>query len=149
MKLIPMLTAALTALVLPAAAADDPVAVRQALMSSNGSSAAVFGGVSKDEIEYTPAIGKAAITAMAAAAMAFGDYFPEGSADDERTDASPKIWEDMAGFQAELDDFVAKSQAAVEASGKTGPADIDAFKAAMGPVVETCKSCHETYRLEN
>lgn len=148
MKILPILTVALAAIAVPVAAADDPIAVRKALMSSNGSAAGVFGGVSKGEITYAPAVGKAAISAMASAAMAFGDYFPEGTAEDERTTASPKIWEDMAGFQEKLDDFKAKSMAAVEASGKDGPADAEAFKAAMGPTLDTCKGCHETYRIE-
>ena len=39
--------------------------------------------------------------------------------------------------------------AAADASGKDGPADADAFKAAAEPVLGTCKTCHDTYRLEN
>lgn len=138
----------LAALTVPALAADDPIAVRKALMQANGSGAAIAGAVMKGELEYSPVIGKAAINASAAAAQAFGDYFPEGTLDDERTTAAPKIWEDMAGFQAELDKLKSATQAAVEMSGKDGPADAEAFAAAMKPVLGTCKNCHETYRIE-
>nr|WP_306306754.1 cytochrome c [Nitratireductor aquibiodomus] len=39
--------------------------------------------------------------------------------------------------------------AAVEASGKDGPADLAAFQAAIGPVFGNCKSCHENFRVQN
>ena len=35
----------------------------------------------------------------------------------------------------------------MQASGKDGPADLDAFKAAVGPIFGTCKSCHEGYQV--
>jgi cytochrome c556 len=39
--------------------------------------------------------------------------------------------------------------AAVEAAGEDGPADVEAFRTAMNPVLGTCKECHETYRIDN
>ena len=103
----------------------------------------------KDEVAYSPVIGKAVIAAFSATAHAYGDFFPEGSADPAKSAASPKIWEDAAGFQAELEKFRASVAAAREASGKDGPADKAAFTAAVQPVLGSCKSCHEGYRLEN
>ena len=35
----------------------------------------------------------------------------------------------------------------MEAAGEDGPADLAAFKAAVGPVLGNCKSCHESYRV--
>ena len=84
---------------------------------------------------------------MNAAAVTFGDYFPEGSNTGDTT-ASPKIWEDAAGFQAALTKFSDATGAAMAAAGKDGPADLDAFKAAMGPVMGNCKSCHEGFRVK-
>ena len=55
----------------------------------------------------------------------------------------------MAGFQAALGKFQTAVAAAVAASGKDGPPDAAAFQAAVQPVLGTCKSCHETYRIEN
>jgi len=130
-----------------AMAADDPVGVRKQIMTSVGAAAGLGGGMMKGEIDYTPAAGKAAIATMAAAAASFGSFFPEGT-DAGDTTASPKIWEDAAGFQAALDKFAADAGAAMAASGKDGPADLDAFKAAMGPVMGNCKSCHEAYRVK-
>ncbi|MEC9402338.1 MAG: cytochrome c, partial [Pseudomonadota bacterium] len=82
------------------------------------------------------------------AALTFGDYFPAGS-DQGETGAAAAIWENPDGFSAELAKFADATSKAFEASGKDGPADVEAFKAAMGPVFGSCKSCHETYRKKN
>ncbi|MBG6206168.1 cytochrome c556 [Labrenzia sp. EL_126] len=129
-------------------AADDPIATRQAIMSSVGAAAGLGGGMMKGEVTFSPVAGKAAIATMNAAAASFGDFFPEGS-DQGDTGALPAIWENADGFAAELAKFSAAAGKAMEASGKDGPADLDSFKAAMGPVFGTCKSCHETYRKKN
>ena len=145
----PILAAALAAtLALPtlAAAESDPAHIRERLMDSNAAAAAVSGGIMKEQIPYLPVIGKAAIQTFAASAAAIGDFFPEGSAGD--TDASPKIWEDPAGWQAAVAEFTAAAEAALAASGKDGPADAATFAAAVQPVLKTCQSCHETYRLK-
>ncbi|PVB61053.1 cytochrome c [Labrenzia sp. 011] len=131
-----------------ALAADDPIATRQAIMSSVGAAAGLGGGMMKGEIAYSPAAGKAAIATAHAAALSFGDFFPAGS-DQGDTGAAAPIWEDADGFAAELAKFQAATASAAQASGRSGPADIDAFKAAFGPVLGTCKSCHETYRKKN
>ncbi len=129
-------------------AADDPIAARKAIMQGNGAAAGVAAGMMKGEIDYNPAAAKLAIASLNAAAMTFGDYFPEGSDMGADTTASPKIWEDPEGFKAELAKFQSATAAAMQASGKAGPADLDAFKAAVGPVLGTCKSCHEGYRIQ-
>jgi cytochrome c556 len=138
---------AFAAFAIPGLAADDPIAVRQSLMDSNGAAAAVAGGIMKDEIPYNPVVGKSVILAWAAVANSYGDFFPEGSVDPARSKAAPKIWEDAAGFKAELDKFKAAAAAAVEAAGKDGPADKAAFAAAAGPVFDSCKTCHEGFRI--
>lgn len=141
---------ALSAVALSAAsvfAADDPIAVRKALMQATGAAAGPAGAMLKGEMDYNPVVAKASIAAMNAVAMSIGDYFPEGSTADNST-AAPKIWEDAAGFKAATDKFKADTAAAAAASGKDGPADLDAFKAAMGPVLGNCKACHEAYRIQ-
>lgn len=130
-----------------AMAADDPIAVREALMEGNGASAAVSGAMLKGDLEYNPAVAKAAIAQLHGTAVAFGAFFPEGS-DEGDTEASPKIWEDKEGFQKALDKFKSDTEAAMKASGKKGPADIAAFKEAIMPVLGNCKSCHEDFRVD-
>ncbi|WP_367715416.1 cytochrome c [Nitratireductor sp. GISD-1A_MAKvit] len=129
------------------AAADDPIAVRKAIMQANAASAGLAGAMLKREIDYNPVIARAAILTLAASAKTFGDYFPDGSNDGDTT-AAPAIWENAEGFQAALDKYVSDTAAAVEAAGKDGPADLPAFQAAIGPVFGNCKSCHETFRIQ-
>jgi cytochrome c556 len=143
-----MLTGALSLLVLPAFAADDAIATRQALMDNNGSAAALSGAIMKGELAYSPAIGKAVVNAFDATALAYGSFFPEESADDPRTAASPKIWEDRAGFEAALGKFQAAAASAKQAAGEHGFPDDAAFVAAVKPVLGTCNGCHETYRIK-
>ena len=130
-------------------AADDPIAARQAIMEANGAAAAVAGATLKGEIPYSPTVAKAVIAALNATAHTFGDYFPEGSADPAKSEAAPKIWEDQAGFEAALAKFSTDVATAMQASGKDGPPDLAAFQAAVQPALGNCKSCHESFRLEN
>lgn len=129
-------------------AAEDPIATRQAIMGSVGAAAGLGGGMMKGDIAYAPAGGKAAIATMRAASLSFGDFFPEGSGEGD-TGAAATVWEDADGFKAELAKFAAATEKAMAASGKDGPADLESFKAAFGPVLGSCKSCHETYRKKN
>ncbi|MCB1419877.1 MAG: cytochrome c [Notoacmeibacter sp.] len=141
---------ALSAVILSATAvtaADDPIAARKALMQAVGASAGTAGAMMKGELAYSPAVGKASIATMAGVSHVFADYFPAGSTSDKST-AAPKIWEDAAGFAAANAKFMADAGAAAAASGKDGPADLDAFKAAAGPVLANCKACHEVYRIQ-
>ncbi|WP_153769846.1 cytochrome c [Labrenzia sp. CE80] len=143
-----MALAAVTSLgVTSVIAADDPIEIRKSIMQSVGAAAGLGGGMMKGEVAYTPAAGKAVIAAMNASADSFGSFFPAGSEAGDTT-ASPKIWEDAAGFEAALAKFSEATGAAMSASGRSGPADVDAFKAAMGPVFGNCKSCHEAFRVK-
>ncbi|WP_346898556.1 cytochrome c [uncultured Roseibium sp.] len=147
MRKLVLCVAALCLSGMTAMAADDPIAVRKHIMDSVGAAAGLSGGMMKGQIPYSPAAGKSATASMMAAASSFGAFFPEGT-DTGDTTASPKIWEDAAGFQKALDKFAADAGAAMAASGKDGPADLESFKAAMGPVFQNCKSCHEAYRIK-
>jgi cytochrome c556 len=139
----------LVALAAPLAAAADPIDIRKALMSSNGAAAGVSVAMFRQELAYDPAVALLALRSLSASAAAFGDYFPEGSEDPARSRAAPAVWSDRAGFDAELAKFQAAAAAAVEAAGRDGPPDLAAFQAAAGPVLETCRTCHETYQLRN
>ena len=149
MRRLPLLIVVLAALATPALASDDPIATRQQLMDNNLAAAGVAGGILKDQLDYSQPVGNAVIQAWSATAIAVGDYFPEGSADPERSRASPKIWEDMAGFEAALAKFQDAVAAAREAGGEKGPEAKEAFAELATPVLQTCQGCHETYRLED
>lgn len=124
-------------------ATEDVITTRQKLMDANGAATGAAAGMAKEEIPFNPAIAKAALQSWDAVAFAFGDYFPEGSGTGE-TRASPKIWEDAAGWNAALDKFRADAEAALAAD----PKDLESFKTAMSSVTANCQSCHEAFRLE-
>lgn len=125
----------------------DPIDTRIALMHNNGTAAGAAGAILKGELDYAVPVGRAVIYAFGATAETFADYFPEGSLDPERSRAAPEIWEDWEGFMTRFEDFQAAVASAKEAAGEDGPADAEAFQAAVQPIMETCGSCHDAYRL--
>jgi len=126
-----------------AVAVEDPILTRKKLMDANGASVGAAQAMIKGETPFHPAVAKAALQNFASVGYAFGDYFPPGS-DQGDTRASPRIWEDMAGFQQAVTQFRQDSEAALASE----PATLEAFQAAMGTVGRHCQSCHEDYRLE-
>ncbi|MDD9910804.1 MAG: cytochrome c [Ahrensia sp.] len=129
-------------------AAGDPIKVRKALMQATGAAAGLAGGMMRGKMEYNADAGKSAIATLRAAAHAHGSFYPEGSLTGDTT-ASPRIAEDAEGWNKTMAKFIADADAAAAASGRDGPADLDAFKAAVGPVLANCKACHEAYRVKN
>ena len=121
--------------------AEDPITKRRMLMRANGGAAGLGGAMVKGEIPFTPAAANAVLVNFRAVGHTFGDYFPEGSQTGD-TRALPRIWEDMAGFQAELADFRADAEAAVAAKPET----LEAFRAVFTTLGQDCQSCHEKYR---
>ena len=138
------LTLALGCVSTSALSAEDPIGTRKAIMQSNLAAAKVSGGMMKGEIPFDANVANLALQALNAASLTFGANFPEGSETGMDTKASPKIWEDMAGFQKQLGQFQADAAAAVAAK----PGDLDSFKAAFGNVARNCKQCHEGYRVK-
>lgn len=77
-------------------------------------------------------------------AVKMPEYFPEGS-NIKPSEASPKIWEDFSGFKrAAMKNETATKKliAAAEAGDQT--AVVEGFKA----VASSCKSCHQSYKLD-
>ncbi len=134
-----------TVALVSSAAFADPIADRKALMKERGG---LVGGqlapIAKGEKPFDAAAVLAALQGLAANADKFDAdvLFPAGSETGD-TKASPKIWEDMAGFKAAADKYKADVAAAVAAA----PQDLDAFKAQFGAIAANCGACHQTYRL--
>ena len=127
------------------AAVADPVEDRQAIMKERGSIAGKLVKVVKGQADFDAAAVLKQLQALEANAekLDIDVMFPAGS-DQGKTSASPKIWEDMAGFKADNDKYVADVKAAVA----TAPADVNALKAQFGKLGEDCGSCHQTYRVK-
>jgi cytochrome c556 len=125
----------------------DPIADRKALMKENGKIAfGTLAPVVKGEAPFDAAAVNAALAALNTNVMKLdvAALFPAGSETGGETAASPKIWEDMAGFTAAADQLKADVAAAVAAN----PQDLEALKTQFGAITKNCGTCHETYRIK-
>jgi cytochrome c556 len=129
-----------------AAASADPIADRQALMKERGKIVGGLVKVVKGEQPFDAGNVLDALKQLEANAEKFDPekLFPVGSEQGGETTASPKIWEDMAGFKADADKFETDAKAAVAAA----PADVDALKAQVEILGSDCGACHQTYRIK-
>lgn len=127
------------------AAFADPILDRQALMKERGKLVGGLSKVAKGEDPFDAAAVLTQLQALQANAEKFDveALFPKGS-DSGDTTAAPKIWEDMAGFKAAEDKYLADVKAAVAAA----PADVDALKAQIGVLGSDCGTCHQGYRVK-
>ena len=126
-----------------AVADDDPRHVRHELMEDVGDAARVLGGMLKGERPYDAEAAMASLKTWEDVSMRFGDLFPEGSESGKGTEAAPAIWEDREGFNEALGDWRDAIAAAVAADAAT----LDEAKPLLGAAFETCKGCHNAYRI--
>jgi cytochrome c556 len=128
-------------------AQQDLVKQTQTVMKSNGKNAGALAAMVKGEKPYDQATVDTALTQLDDTAKKLPTLFPVGmkglKADGDYS-ASPKIWEDKAGFDAHIASF---AKAVTEAKGKIK--DIDSLKATWPAVGKECGGCHETYRIKN
>jgi cytochrome c556 len=127
------------------AAFADPILDRQGLMKERGKIVGGLSKIAKGEADFDAAAVLTQLQALQVNAEKFDAdaLFPAGS-DKGDTTASPKIWEDMAGFKSTEDKYLADVKAAVAAA----PTDADALKAQIGILGSDCGTCHQTYRVK-
>ena len=126
-------------------AGESPQEARHESMENVGGAAKKIGKMMKGETEFDAAVANASLNVWAESAATFGNLFPEGSETGHDTEARATIWTDRAGFDEQVALFAEKADAGVAAH----PQDLDALKAAAGPVFKVCKSCHESYRVDD
>ena len=127
------------------AAYADPIADRKAIMKERGG---LVGGLAKMAEGKTPFDAAAVLTALQGLQvnedkLDIDALFTPGS-DQGDTTASPKIWEDMAGFKADNDRYKAALAAAVAAPAQ----NVAALGAQVGALGKECGTCHETFRVK-
>ena len=119
-------------------AQGDAISERKALMKKNAQHTKGINAMIKGEAPFDAAAVNAAFTQWAGTAAQLPKLFPDNSKSGGDTRALPKIWEDRAGFNAQVAAF-AKAAAAK-------PADLEALKKAFPAVGKACGDCHESYR---
>ena len=127
-----------------ALAGDDPRHERHELMEGVGDAAKPIGQMLKGERDFDGKVVMTSLETWHEASMKFGDLFPPGSETGEGTEAAPAIWEDREGFDAALADWRDATQAAIDA----GPQTLEEAKPVIGEAFNTCKNCHDGYRIE-
>lgn len=131
-----------------AIAAEDPISTRKATMQNVLAATQVGGAMLKGKMEYSPATGQLVLRVMNAAALGMPNHFPVGSETGMETTASPKIWEDMAGFTTAMAKFAGDTAAGFVKIEEMEFFDKAEFGAAFGKATENCGACHKVYRIK-
>lgn len=121
-----------------------PIEDRQALMKGIAKATKEQAGYAKGETPFDAAKVKVLLQVYVDGAAKLPTLFPDDSktGGTEPTTASPKIWEDTAGFKATAAKLSADATAAMAAT------DQASFAKAFGVVASNCNSCHGTYRIK-
>jgi len=96
----------------------------------------------KGEAPFDLAAVKAALATYQSGAAKLPGLFPDNSKTG-KTEASPKIWDEKAKFEALFAKLASDSAAA-----STAITDQASFKANFPKVLGTCKACHDAFRIE-
>lgn len=135
-----------------ALAQDEPfkneIKARQGIMAYRGLQLGALGAMAKGEVPYDAAAAqKAADNLMASITLDGSMLWPKGS-DNTANPAStalPAMWEEGSGIGDKAKAMVEAATALQAAAGT----DVEAMKAAMGPVGEACMACHKAFRVSN
>lgn len=130
------------------AQAQDPTAVidaRKAELKKAGGATKAIGAFLKDGTGTVADVQAAAAT-INAAAKAFPDWWPAGTAVGvAKSEAKAEIWTKADDFKAKTVAFQTEAAALVTVAAG---GDKAAIGAQFGKTVATCKSCHEAYRAD-
>jgi cytochrome c556 len=128
-------------------AQQDVVKATQNVMKGNGKNAGAVAAIVKGDKPYDQATIDTALAQFEDTAKKLPTLFPDstkGLKPEGDYSASPKIWEDKAGFEAKIASF-----AKVVAEAKTKIKDLDTLKATFPAIGKECGGCHEGFRLKN
>ena len=127
-------------------AQQDQVKRTQAMMKDNGKNAGALSAMVKGEKPYDQSAVNTALAQFEDTAKSLPTLFPEsmkGLKLEGDYDPSPKIWDDKAGFESQINSF-----AKVVADVKGKIKNLDTLKAELPVIGKQCGGCHETYRIK-
>jgi len=148
-----LLATALAALALPAFAQDDDdlrkaVEVRQGMYKLYGNYIGPLGGMARGKMDYDAETAQRAAESLAAvASIDRSGFFPEGTSsnDIDDSEALPALWENMDDVTERFDELESATQELAASAGD----GLDALKQSVGRVGQTCKGCHDEYRVDD
>jgi cytochrome c556 len=119
---------------------EDAIKYRQNAMFVRGQHMARLGAMANGRVPYDAATAVANAEIVAVVSKFVETGFAPGT---EGGKSKPEIWKEQAKFK-ELNDQLMANADKLLVAAKAG--NLDALKAAMGPVAETCKACHDAFR---
>ncbi|CAM5772960.1 cytochrome C556 [Labrys miyagiensis] len=121
-----------------------PIEDRQALMKAMAKNTKEAAGYAKGDTPFDAAKVKALLQVYVDDAAKLPTLFPDDSktGGTDPTTASPKIWEDMAGFKSHA------AKLSADATAAMGATDQASFAKAFGTLASNCNSCHGAYRIK-
>ena len=136
------LTIATLAIAVCAGASESILQERSEMMKGVRTATKPVGEMLRGDAEFDAATLQESLAVYADASARLGDLVPPGS---EGGKAASAIWEDPDGFAAEIQ----KWQEAVDAAIEANPQDLAAARPVVSPILQSCKSCHDGYRIED
>ncbi|MFO7854406.1 MAG: cytochrome c [Paracoccaceae bacterium] len=120
---------------------NPAVMARMELMKDVGTATGTLGEMVKGETPFDAARAAEARAALIDAADRVPTLF-EARETDPESEALPAVWEDWDGFVASAMEMQAAARGL-----ETGTAE--ALRARFGDLGQTCRACHEDYRLDD
>ncbi|RTL50794.1 MAG: cytochrome c [Bradyrhizobiaceae bacterium] len=128
-------------------AAQDAATPGQSQMRGNNDAIAALAAMAKGEKPYDQAAVDAAIARLEECARKLPTLYPESLKDAPATtrfSPSAKVWDDKAGFTAQITGF-----ATAVADAKAKVKNIDTLNVSVGAIGKQCGDCHQTFRVRN
>jgi len=130
------------------AAQQDLIEQSHALMKANGKNlGGVLSPMARGDKPYDQAAIDAALAQLDDTAKKLPTLYPasvKAVKQDSEYTPSAKVWDDRAGFDAQIASF---AKAVSEAKGKIK--DADSLKTTLPTIGKACSGCHETFRVKN
>jgi cytochrome c556 len=123
-----------------AVVASDAYQDRHMAMEQINDAMKPLGAIAKKQAPFDAAVVKASATTIADNLKKAAGLFPAGSGGGESL-AKPEIWTDAAGFDKAMQDAHAAAVALQSVS------DEGAYRPALGALGQSCKGCHDKYRM--
>ena len=130
----------LAGVVAVAAPPADPAKARHEAMEQIGDAMKGLGKIAKGQAKFDAAFVAGSASTIKERLDEATQLFPPGS-DTGETHAQPEVWSDRPGFDKAMKD----AQAAVTAL--LAVKEESAFRPALGGLGQSCKACHEKYRM--
>ncbi len=131
---------ALSGVALAAAPPTDPAKLRHEKMEQIGDAMKVLGKMAKGQAPFDAATVSSSGTTIKEHLEEASKLFPPGS-DAGETHARPEVWSDRPGFEK------ARKDAQTAAGGLQAVKDEAGFRPALGALGQSCKACHDKYRM--